>query len=239
MGYCTYNVRPSDGLTVAAWIGTGTDQGRQVTVTYKKGSTNQAAACNDVRNQFCKKYGCSTTPARTYKAPTCPARCATYQHIAKTSTSCKCVNNAGVGTGGASTSPKATTPSSRTYKAPTPTSSSSSSSSTGKEDPYCKTDCDAVIWYANLGCRLAKLSKGCGGAWGGPPLEGNIFNFSGSALDPKVHNEICAKNCDALDVLCKGAKVQAGCGGTDYTFWIILGVGGIVGVYILTRILKR
>jgi hypothetical protein len=60
MGYCTW--RQYSGGAVAAWIGTGTDTGKQVTVSYRTGSLgarDKTAACNDVRNQFCKKYGIS------------------------------------------------------------------------------------------------------------------------------------------------------------------------------------
>jgi len=233
MGYCTYTVRPSDGLTVAAWIGTGTDQGHQVTVTYRKGSTNKTAACNDVRNQFCKKYGCAiVSPARPYKTAACPGRCPTNQYCSP-STGYKCVNNP-------TSKPPTYAPNSRlTYKAPTPakSTSSGSGSSSGGQDVYCSTNCDAEPLFDNLWCRLRKMNAYCGGNPGGPVF-GNPFNFSGSALDPQQHSAICSKNCDALDVLCKGAKVQAGCGGTDYTFWIIAGVAGVVGVVILTRLLK-
>lgn len=55
MGYCTY--REYSGGAVAAWIGTGTDIGKQITWTFKKGATNKTAACNRVRDEFCKKYG--------------------------------------------------------------------------------------------------------------------------------------------------------------------------------------
>lgn len=69
MGYCTYTVRASDGLAVAAWIGTGTDQGKSKTVTYSySGCPNSRvgessyqrckdARCADVRKQFCQQFG--------------------------------------------------------------------------------------------------------------------------------------------------------------------------------------
>lgn len=73
MGYCTYTVGKSS--IVAAWIGTGTDVGKQITWSFKPGATNKTAACNRVRNEFCKKFGVAGgcyDKALNYKEPKAP-----------------------------------------------------------------------------------------------------------------------------------------------------------------------
>jgi hypothetical protein len=234
LGYCTYNVRPSDGLTVAAWIGTGTDAGKQVTVTYKKGATNKTAACNDVRNQFCSKFGAGAVNGKGGKCgtttPACPGRCPTNQKC-NASTGYKCVNNV--------VNKTPTSPSTRptTSKSP-PHVTNPSSSSGGGSNAYCNTNCDAEPIFDNLWCRLRKLDAYCAGTPGGPNPSGNPWNFGGSAFDPQQKDAVCAKNCDTFDVLCKGAKVQAGCSGNDYTLYYIIG-GVAVGAVLLIMLLKH
>jgi hypothetical protein len=214
-GYCTYTSNAA-GQHVAQWIGNGTDAGKSWTLTFNKGSAgynSKTSACDAVRKAFCN--------APKTAAGRCPPG---YNN-----TSSGCVKRAG-----------ATLPASFPQiikPASTSVGTYSGSGGGGRQDPYCKEQCDAKVLPDNLWCRLRKAGANCGGSPGGPPW-GNPFNFSGSALDPQVKSQICAKNCETLDVFCKGAKVQAGCGGNDYTFWIIAGVAGIVGVVILTRVLK-
>jgi len=62
MGYCTYTPNKRTGGVVVAWIGTGTDAGRQVTINYlaravlPNPSSDKTLKCADARRQFCLKY---------------------------------------------------------------------------------------------------------------------------------------------------------------------------------------
>jgi len=239
MGYCRYYTNPN-GNAVATWIGTSGEKVPQKQVIFTKGSlgaTNQNAACDEARKQFCNlNGGCNTS--RPYKPSTppkkaCVGRCGPGERNTTPNSSCAtCVKISGSTTGSTGASSGGSP-----FLNPSPPSGGGSGSG-GQQNSYCKTNCDALPFFGNLGCRLRKMGAGCGGGIGGPPLEGNPFGQSGTALDPAQKNAVCAKNCSQLDVFCKGAKLQAGCGGTDYTFWIIAGVAGIAGIVILTRLLK-
>lgn len=141
MGYCTYTENKRTGGVVVAWIGTGTDVGRQVTVSYEKRarlanvSADKTLKCKDVREQFCRKYtGNSNCTIRS--AGDRPSR-----------------------GGGAPT----------TVTNPTNTGGNKTSEQKAKDDQYnkdkrdiCSKECGN--FFTDVGCYSAKWQYNCGGS---------------------------------------------------------------------------
>lgn len=73
MGYDTYTVSKTTGVVVAAWIGTGTDVGKQVTMRFNKG-TPRSVTSYKVKALFCETYGkmCATLGKKLCYNERCP-----------------------------------------------------------------------------------------------------------------------------------------------------------------------
>ena len=172
MGYCTYTENKRTGGVVVAWIGTGTDEGRQKTISYSKSARlaniaeDKKLKCADARRQFCKEYtGNDNCNVRT--AADRPSR-----------------------GGGASSSPTAT-PETVTKNATDIKDTGGNKQEDAERKRYCKEVC-AKSCGLNPFCHYAKWDCECGGDITGifgeckigplPPPFNDCFVLGGIAL---------------------------------------------------------
>lgn len=99
---------------------------------------------------------------------------------------------------------------------------------------------DDVDRCLKQGGSLLSCHLGIGG-FKSTPTEGSLGQRTVlPATLPSNKSAICGKSCGFWDVLCKGAKIQAGCGGGCYGIPVdcTIVIGGAVALVVLIVILK-